>query len=328
MNLLTRRSVLAALAAVGCTGPVLSSARAAGPVRELTVWGPPAGPSVTIVHAIKTGLLRDLADTVRFRAWRNPDELRAGLTSGSMEVFVLPTQAAANLFNRGLDVRLVNVMTDGLLHVVSGDPALTSLEALKGRSVAVPFRNDTPDIIFRRLLQARDIEEEALDLQFTGTPLEAAQLLATGRIDAALLPEPAATVAILKGSMAGRKMARVIDIQKVWAETMTLPPALPQAGLGVTGAFLAARRPVVEALHEGLAQAAAAVNADPAQAAAVVANTVGLPEPVIARAIPHSNLLATRASAARPVLEPVFEALAATDPAIIGGKLPADAFYL
>ncbi|EKV28960.1 putative sulfonate/nitrate transport system substrate-binding protein [Caenispirillum salinarum AK4] len=283
---------------------------------------------MTVVHAIETGRLRGIADTVTFRAWRNPDELRAGLTSGTMNVFVLPTQSAANLFNRGLDVRLVNVMTNGLLHVVSADPALTSLEALKGRSVAVPFRNDTPDIIFRRLLTARNIGEDDLDLRFAGTPLEAAQLLATGRIDAALLPEPAASASIVRGAMAGRALTRVIDIQDAWAKAMDLPPALPQAGLGVTGAFLEAHRPAVEALHQGLAQAVEAVNAAPAEAAGIVAGTVGLPAPVIRQAIPHSNLVATRAGAARPVLEPVFKALADTDPAILGGKLPDSAFYL
>ncbi|WP_344919336.1 hypothetical protein [Azospirillum formosense] len=31
-----------------------------------------------------------------FKAWRTPDELRAGLTSGTMQTFVLPTQSAAN----------------------------------------------------------------------------------------------------------------------------------------------------------------------------------------------------------------------------------------
>lgn len=328
MSTITRRTLLAGLSALACTASLSATARAAEPLREMTLWGPPAGPSVTLVHAIETGRLRAIADKVTFRAWRNPDELRAGLTSGSMQVFVLPTQSAANLYNRGLDVRLVNVMTNGLLHVLATDTTLSSLEALKGRSVAVPFRNDTPDVIFRRLLDARGIAEGDLDLRFTGTPLEAAQLLATGRIDAALLPEPAGTVAIVRGAIAGHAIARVIDVQQVWAETMDLPPALPQAGLGVTGTFLEANRAQVMALHRVLVESAEAVNAEPARAAALVASTVGLPLPVIERAIPHSNLVTIRAAEARPVLEPMFEALAATDPGIIGGSLPADAFYV
>lgn len=328
MSTITRRTLLAALPALACTASLAATARAAEPLRELSLWGPPAGPSVTLIHAIESGRLRTVAEKVTFHGWRTPDELRAGLTSGSAQAFVLPTQAAANLFNRGLDVRLVNVMTNGLLHVLAADTGLSSLAALKGRSVAVPFRNDTPDIIFRRLLQAQNIAEADLDLRFTGTPLEAAQLLATGRIDAALLPEPAGTVAIVRGALAGHSIARVIDIQQVWAESMDLPPALPQAGLGVTGAFLEANRAQVMALHQILVESAQAVNAEPARAAAMVASTVGLPLPVIEGAIPHSNLVTIRASEARPVLEPMFETLAATDPGIIGGALPAAAFYV
>ncbi|GAA4257399.1 hypothetical protein GCM10022293_51980 [Azospirillum formosense] len=66
------------------------------PLPQLTLWGPPAGPSITLVHAIASGLLPPVADKVVFKAWRTPDELRAGLTSGTMQTFVLPTQSAAN----------------------------------------------------------------------------------------------------------------------------------------------------------------------------------------------------------------------------------------
>lgn len=327
---LNRRTVLAGLAAAGAAAvvPGVTRVRAAEPLRSLTLWGPPAGPSILLVHAIATGRLRAVADKVTFKPWRDPDELRAGLTSGAMQLFVLPTQAAANLFNRGMDVRLVNVLTNGLLYVAAADGSLTTLASLKGRSVAVPFRNDTPDVIFRRLLRAEGIAEAELDLRFTGTPMEAAQLLATGRIDAALLPEPAASAAILRASLAGTTLTRVIDLQAEWARVTGLPPALPQAGLGVTGGFLAAHPQVVQAVHAALAAAVAEVNAAPVEAAAGAASALGLPQPVIAESVRHSNLVATPAREAQPVLEAVFASLAEADPGIVGGGIPAAGFYL
>lgn len=327
---LSRRAVMAGLAGAGAAvlAPTGGWAHEGERLRNLTLWGPPAGPSILLVQAIATGRLRAVADKVTFKAWRDPDELRAGLTSGSMQLFVLPTQAAANLFNRGMDVRLVNVMTNGLLYVAAADGTLTTLAALRGRSVAVPFRNDTPDVLFRRLLRAEAIAEADLDLRFTGTPLEAAQLLASGRIDAALLPEPAASAAILKASLAGTTLSRVIDMQAAWARVTGLPPALPQAGLGVTGDFLTAHDAVVQAVHAALVETVAEVNAAPAEAAASAASALGLPQPVIAESIPYSNLVATPAREARPVLEPMFASLAEADPGIVGGGSPAAAFYL
>ncbi|MCR6628603.1 MAG: TonB-dependent receptor [Magnetospirillum sp.] len=180
-----------------------------------------------------------------------------------MAVFILPTQTAANLFNRGLGVRLLNVMTNGLLQVVASDEALTSISALKGRRVAVPYRNDTPEVIFRRLLVAQGMDPERdLTLQFVGSPMEAVQMLATGRVEAALLPEPTATAALMSSGKITKPLYRTIDVQRAWGEATGLGPVLPQAGMGVTEGFLAAHGPAVEALQAGLAAAAAAVNAD------------------------------------------------------------------
>ncbi|HYG86309.1 MAG TPA: ABC transporter substrate-binding protein [Azospirillum sp.] len=328
MRKITRRALIAGISAT-LAAPTFRSASAASVLPELTLWGPPAGPSVTLVHAIASGALRSVAEKVTFKAWRSPDELRAGLTSGTMQTFVLPTQSAANLFNKGLGVRLVNVLTNGLLYLVSSDASLTSMVALKGRTIAVPFRNDTPELLFRRLLAAERITPDAdLALQFTGTPMEAIQLLIMGRVDAALLPEPAATAAIMKAGQSGKDVSRVIDIQKAWSKATGLDPTLPQAGLGVTTAFLDSHAPVVEALHEALVRATASVNADPARAASDAAAPLGLPWPVIEKAIPHSNLVAIRARQARPTLEAVFQAASEFDPKIIGGKLPAADFYL
>lgn len=325
----TRRATLAGLAALLAAPALHRPALAAAPLPELTLWGPPAGPSITLVHAIASGLLRPVADKVVFKAWRTPDELRAGLTSGTMRTFVLPTQSAANLFNKGLGVRLVNVMTNGLLYLLSADPSLTSVAALKGRSVAIPFRNDTPELVFRRLLAAERLTPDTdVGLQFSGTPMEAIQLLLTGRADAALLPEPAASAAILRAGQAGKTVSRVLDIQTAWSAATGLAPVLPQAGLGVTSAFLAEHAPTVEALHEALVAATASVNADPARAASDAAAPLALPWPVIEQAIPRSNLVAQRASAVREPLEAVFRAISEFDPKIIGGGLPTADFYL
>lgn len=324
---LTRRSVVAGLAAlVAAPGLV----RAAGTrLPELVLWGPPAGPSITLAHAVASGKLSGIAEKTSLRVWRNPDEMRAGLTSGTMQVTVMPTTTAANLHTRGLGIHLVNVMTDGLLHIVSADAGLDSLPALRGKTLAVPFRNDTSDIVLGRLLGHHGLAAGAdITIETSGTPTEAVQLLLAGRVDAALVPEPAATAAIVRGAQADKSIRRVIDIQRAWGEMTGLPPALPQAGLAVTAAFRAGHEALVDALHTALGEAAAAVRADPERAAGDAAPALELPAPVIARSVPFSNLVARRASEARPSLEAMFATVAEANPAIIGGRLPDPAFYL
>ena len=138
----SRRTVMKT-AMVGAGALALPSvARASAPISQLNLFGPPAGPSVTLAHAVATGKFENLAETVSMTAWRNPDELRAGLTSGTIGLSVVPVQAAANLYNRGFGIRLANIMTNGLLYIASGDSSITAIPDLAGRSVAVPFRGE------------------------------------------------------------------------------------------------------------------------------------------------------------------------------------------
>lgn len=326
---LSRRAVLTGAAALAAS-PSLPSGLAAAPLlREIVLAGPPAGPSVTLAHAVATGALAFLADKVSFKTWRNPDEMRAGLTSGTMPLVIMPTTSAASLHNRGLGLRLVNVMTNGLLHVVAADESLTSVPALKGRRLGVPFRNDTPEFVVRRLLRHHGMEPgRDLQVDTTGTPIEAIQLVLAGRLDAALVPEPAATAAVLRGMMKGTQVRRVMDVQVEWARVAGGPPVLPQAGLAVTDAFLAANGAAVARLQEALVTAVDQVNAAPAVAAAHAAASLALPQPVIQQSIPHSKLVATGARAARADLERMFTTIADANPAVIGGKLPGEGFFL
>ncbi|PVB62357.1 ABC transporter substrate-binding protein [Labrenzia sp. 011] len=326
--LLTRRNALSLLAA-GVAVPLLPAAAQAETIGTLSLFGPPAGPSVTLANAVANGGFQEIADEATFSVWRNPDELRAGLTSGEIGLSVVPVQAAANLYNRGFPIRLANVMTNGLLYVISEDETIGSVPDLKGRRVAVPFRGDTPEIIFTQLLAHNGLDPEAdLDIAYAGTPIEAMQLLLAGQVDAALTAEPSTTAGILRGRKAGKTVTRVIDLQAAWGQMTGAAPVLPQAGLAVTQGFLEAHGTSLPDVLTVLRIATAEVLATPSQAATHASKPLGLPAPLLAASIPHSNLVARPAREARADIERMLEAMAGENKARIGGKLPDDGFYL
>lgn len=319
--MLDRRCFLAATAA-GIALPHL--ARAAEP---LVLWGPPATPALLLVAAAKDPALESLMGAVKVKIWRTPDDMRAGVSSGAMKAVVVPSYVAANLHNRGLGIRLANILTQGLLQIVAPTGTVGTLADLKGKRIAVPFKNDMPDFLFRRLLAAEGIKPAELDIDYSGTPPEAIQLLLGGRVDAALLSEPATSGALLLSGLRGKPLERAVDLRKLWA-VATGRPNLPQAGLAVTDALTKQiSREGIAALQRAMEAALAVVSADPDAIANEAATLFQLPAPILARAAPVSNLVAQPASAARPDLETLFNALAADDPRIIGGKMPGDRFY-
>ncbi|WP_205421161.1 ABC transporter substrate-binding protein [Rhizobium terrae] len=324
---LTRRALCVGLAG-GLALPFIGKARAAA-ISDLQLFGPPAGPSVTLAYAAGAGFLNGIADKVSFKVWRTPDEMRAGLTSRTMHAVVMPVTAAANLHTKGLGLKLANVMTNGLLYVISSNPAVRQFSDLKGRKVTVPFANDTPELVFDAVLAhygMRAGTDVAVDR--AGTPTETIQMLLAGRIDLAIVPEPAATAAILKAAAGGKTIHRAIDMQAEWGKVTGLGPLMPQAGLAFSQTFLDEYPDKVEPLLLAIEKAAAAVIAHPAEAAKHAAPALELPPQVIEKSIPYANLVATRARSARPELEALYKAISAANPQMIGGRMPAETLYL
>lgn len=308
---LTRRQALSAFS--GLAVATLAAPHVARAEAPLTFYGPPAAPSAVLAHAVKGGFLKDVAPGAVFKAWKTPDEMRA---------------AVANLHNRGLGLGLLNVLTTGLLYIVSKDGTLNSLQNLSGKPLALPFKNDMPDFVLRRLVAENGLKPGDIKLEYAASPPEAVQLLLTGRVDAALLSEPAATAVLIKAKSFFMTVHRTIDIQREWAKVAG-KAEIPQAGLALTSPVQQKLgRAGIEALQDAMETALASAMADPKMAADAAADALGFPPEIIAASFSTSHLCALKASAARADLEAFYDELARADPAIIGGRRPDDGFYL
>ncbi|MDC7788542.1 ABC transporter substrate-binding protein [Rhodoplanes sp. TEM] len=328
----TRRDALTGLAAAGAAtllpGLFAGRAEAAAKLASLTINGMPATPSVVMARLVETGTLSQFADKVQLKVWRTPDQMRAGVVSGDMAVFGTPSYSCANMLNRGVPVRLMNIVTWGLLYLMSRDDAVQKIEDIAGKPVLMAFRGDAPDLIFRMTLRKLGMNPDTdVKLQYVGTPTEAVQLLLAGRAALAVISEPAATASQIRGAQAGIEVRRAADLTAVWGRLTGRPPRISQAGLGVREDFVQAHPEIVRAIHDGCRTAARWVLDNPAEAGRLGAATLDLGAPVVERSIPHFRLDVVAAADARPDLEHYFTALMEMSPDILGGRLPDDRFY-
>lgn len=300
-------------------------------VDSLTLQGPETtlALSLPFLRMVEGGALAPHAGKVTYEPWRTPDELRARLASGQADVSAVPTYVGANLYNRGLDVRLINVLVWGMLYVVGPDGETTDWSQLRGKTVLVPFKGDMPDLVFRHLADENGLNPaKDIDLRYVATPPEAVQMLIGGQAPYAILPEHLATVAIQKAAAAGKPLARLMSLQDEWAAATGGEAGFPQAGILVSSALADSHPEVVEALQDDLAESVSWINANPAEAAELAGQRIaGMKAPIAERAIPNLNLRFSTAADARPELEAFFGELAELSPKIIGGKLPDDGFY-
>ena len=293
------------------------------------MYGPPVGPSVTLAHAAETNALNGLVDDLTFSTYRDPDVLRTNFIAGRWELAGTPSYVAANLYNKGLKVRLMNIMTWGLLYMVSSDAKVKRIEDLKGQEIVMPFKGDLPDLVFQHIAKVKGLKiNKDFRIHYVGTPFEGLQLLLSGRVKHALLPEPAATAGLLKALKAGKKMHRAINIQDVWGEVTGGPARIPQAGMMISDSLLNEMPTLPNQLNKALVRSTNWVVDNPKKAGILGQNYMSLKAPVIERSIPYSNFTMDRAKDIQPVLENFFSILLELSPAIMGGKLPDNDFYL
>ena len=329
-----RRSLLAALAALtGAPGVGATTAPPASRLPRLLLAGPFASVSNPLIRMAESGALTDLAEGVEFVPWRDPDQLRVMALEGKADVLAMPVNVAANLYNRGAKLRLLNVSTWGLLWVVSRDPSVTRLADLRGREIAMPFRGDMPDILFGLVAEREGIDlRKDLRLRYVASPIDAMQLLITRRVENALLAEPAVSMALRKTgsfplSLVAPALHRAVDLQAEWGRAFGRDPRIPQAGIAVMASVMD-RPEVVARIAGAYAQSLDWCNANAPECGRIVARHIDALSPeAVADAVATSRLRAVPAPDARTELEFLFGLLLKKNPATLGGRLPPDDFY-
>lgn len=330
MPVTNRRTVIKKVALGGAAACLTARSRAthAAPVETLKLWGPPATPSITLVHAAASGRLDRVAETPTFRSWDSFDALRAGLKSGRMLASLVPATLAARLYNNGVPIKLANIMTEGLLYVVSADPGIASISDLAGRHLAVPLPGEAPEIVFTKLLHHHGIRSSNSDISHLATPADAVESLLAGGVDAAMLLEPAASAAVARGRDAGTTVQRVIDLTEAWGDMTGGPAVLPIAGLGIIDDFYTTAPDVVRPLQAALQDSVRDIRANPSSAAATAHDALTISPPVLAASIPYARLVARESASLRGLIETMLWSVSGPDLSEIGGAMPDDDFYL
>lgn len=295
----------------------------------LTVYGPSALPSMLlgIASQHQTQGQSKVQQAFNIQTWRTPDMLRAGLANGSIQASIVPSYVGVNLANRGMDVKLVNIMTWGLVDIVGPAASISSLKDLEGRSVAVPLRNDMPDLVLQALCKLQGVDFKKININYTPTPAEAMTYWLNDRVEFAVLNEPLTSVALMRARAKG--VERVLNLAEIWREIHdNKSQGLPQAGLLVTSSFYEKNTQFLKQLQEELQTSLVWTLENTAAAARIGSEILDIPAPAIQASIPHAHLAATAAADIREDLELFFSSLYEINPKILGGAMPKDDFIL
>ena len=299
-------------------------------ISELVLVGPPGPMAIPLAYLAENNKLNDIAEKTTLKIWENQDQLLAMVNGGEPPHFVtMPSNTAATLYNKGIDLKSLDISVWGILYVISTDPSIKSIEDLKGREVVVPFEGVMPDLLFKNICQKNGIDtSKDLSLYYASTPQQAAQLLLAGQKDCAVMTEPLATQVMLKGKKAGTDFYRSIDLQEEWDKSTGLGDRIPIAGTVAMPEIM--NNP--DAINRFMEEYALAIdwlknNPDEAGVLGSQIEELGFEAKPVAESVKNTRWDFVRANECKEDIETFFTVLADQNPKIIGGKLPDSGYY-
>ncbi|MEG2084825.1 MAG: ABC transporter substrate-binding protein [Clostridia bacterium] len=166
------------------------------------------------------------------------DAIVAKVANGEADMAIIPTNAMAILYNKGAKYKIVSSNVFGVLYLVSKQTTL-NIADLTGQIVYIIGEGNTPDLVFKYILQQNNLEfvksatavEGKVALNYVNDGSELIPLLKQGKAKFGVLGEPAVSNAIAK---AGVNV--VLDLQAEWKKHNA--SSYPQASLVVKNEVL------------------------------------------------------------------------------------------
>ena len=258
-----------------------------------------------------------------FEVQTDPSIVLAGLINGSIDIAALPTNAAANAYNKtNGGVQIIAINTLGVLYLVTNNIDVSSFNDLEGKTIYCPAQN--PFFITKYLVEANNLSNKiTIDSSTYATADALRAAVIAGNVDYAVLPEPMVTIA--KSSNATLKTT--LNFTNEWNKVSNGKQLVQ--GCVVVRTEFAHRYPgsVKEFLKE-YKSSIEALNSDPATNSAYIKEFgIFANDKVAAKAIPNCNIAYLDGSEMKAAMSGFLEAMYSVAPASIGNTIPNDNFY-
>lgn len=299
-----------------------SESAASAEATTISVGVPTAPPALPVLHMIEDNLLGENV-TIELATWNAPEELLAMVQGGEHDLYAFPLTVVSTLYNKGMDVRLMNVNTWGVTYFMTTDPDFTSWSDLAGKTVYVPLQSSPPDALTQYFLNEAGLTV-GQDVQIVyASTAEVASLLASGEAQYATLIEPQVTSAMKQNS----NVRRALSFEDEWQRVTGTDTMIPNAGFGTTQRFLDENPELAAEFQAAYEESVQWVLDNPAEAAALAEKYLDMNAAVVEAAIPTMGLTFKSAEDAKPELDVFYQLLYDFDPSMIGGELPDEGMF-
>ncbi len=295
---------------------------------KITIVVPDGAPVVTVYN-----LLREQKQVggydVDVKIVSGTTQIESAIRNGVADVAVAPTNISAKLYNEGLDIKIASVNIFGVLYMIGSQP-ISSLNDLIGKVIVYTGAGGTPELTLKLILDENNIpyedSQKAVDGKVAITAVsqgsDAIAMVNSNKADYAVLGEPVVTQANSKFGM-----EVVLDLTKEWNKIVG-ENSYMQAGVVLSNSVYN-KGVFVRGLMEALSQNGEVLKSDYENVAGVLENAgSSLRVAFTLDTVTRLNIGHKTAVESKESLGKYFNAIMDYKPALIGGKLPDENFYL
>lgn len=290
---------------------------------QLTI-GIPDGPSVISMMRMIDHPPVIEGKQVKILVQPEPLQIQAMMVQNKLDFAMLPTVMAANLYNKGVNYRVLAIPVWGTLYVVTNDSTIHDTSDLHDRTVHIFGQGATADVLFRHFMKAKELKNLHVDYSFS-TNQEIAMALLNRTIRTAIVSEPLVSMLISKDPK-----IKIISELTVESNQRNLQNnVFTQTSLLVRNDFLEKHPEIVSKISSHVEASCMYTMLQPEKTAQLMvhyhfAEHVG----TTMRSIPLCNINYVKASAIRKEIYRYLNIFYTFDPASIGGKMPDESFIV
>ena len=281
-------------------------------------------------------------EKLTFEVKSDASEVLAALTSGTVDIASLPTNAASVAYNKtegGITMLAINTL--GCLYLVNGGEYINAsfYETLSGKTVYVPAQN--PAFILEYLCAKKGLTvitegtpkagQVLIDSTSYAVPANLRDAVAAGEVTLAVLPEPMVTLAVSKAKQADPSITLHIekDLTAEWdAIDSKHAGTLVQGCIVVRNEFLKAHPYAVANFLKQYQKSVSFLTENVDEAAAlIVKHGIFSNEAIAKAAIPNCNVKYVEGAQMKTAATFYLSKIMLINENAIGGKVPEENFY-
>lgn len=281
---------------------------------SLTILLPKAPPSLPVVKSVE-----GLEEIELIYYTDATTEVLPNIIKDKDYLYIIPVNLGAKLYNKGKDLRLIGVLSEGLISLVSTE-SYETFEDLDKKEIYIGAQGSSPDVISRYLFDKSNIKP---NINYRSSQ-EITKLLIGGKANTAVLPEPLASLALFKN----KNLKRTFIYKDIWKE-VTNYNSIPQVGIFGRKDLNDKEIEIINKFIENYKNSLVWIEENPSAASKLALEhfTLTMPEVVISQAIENMNLTFKDGTESKEDVKGYLQSLIDIDKGILS-ELPDEKFYI